>query len=363
MNTTYTVAGLMSGTSLDGLDIALCRFELIEDKWNYEILEAATVEYDEQRRHSLKNVMHASAEHLARLDFEFGYFQGQSVKNFLEKLPLTADFIAAHGHTIFHQPESHFTTQIGNGAALAAACRLPVVCDFRSLDVALKGQGAPLVPIGDKLLFREYDYCLNLGGIANISYDDHSGKRIAFDICPANMVLNFLAGQKGQLYDKGGAMASSGKINHNLLKALSHIDYYYKPTPKSLGKEHVDTLFFPLLINTQDSIENLLCTFCHHIAEKVAEVVTRTTASASSRKVLITGGGAFNDFLVRLFKEKAGNNIEFIVPDAKIVAFKEALIFAFLGTLRWRGEVNCLRSVTGSEIDNCGGAIYLAPSR
>ncbi|MBO9701511.1 MAG: anhydro-N-acetylmuramic acid kinase [Sporocytophaga sp.] len=360
MKNTYIVAGLMSGTSLDGLDIAVCKFELRENKWSYEILEATTFEYDEARRNSLKNVMKGSAESLAKLDFDFGYFQGNAVKNFLDKLNIPVDFISTHGHTIFHQPENRFTTQIGNGAAVAAASNLPVVCDFRSLDVALRGQGAPLVPIGDKLLFKEFDFCLNLGGIANISYDDNSGKRIAFDICPANMVLNLLAAHKGHLFDHGGALAKAGVTNKKLLEALSHINYYSQPIPKSLGKEHVDNLFIPLIENTKDSIENLLNTFCHHIAEKVTDIIKKNEISDNS-KVLITGGGAFNEFLVGLFQEKSGNGIEFIVPEAKIVSFKEALIFAFLGTLRWRNEVNSLSSVTGSMKDNCGGAIYLAP--
>ncbi len=350
----------MSGTSLDGLDIAICKFELKENKWSYEILEANTFEYDESRRNSLKNVMKGSAESLAKLDFDFGYFQGEAVKNFLDKLNISVDFISAHGHTIFHQPENRFTTQIGNGAALASASGYPVVCDFRSLDVALKGQGAPLVPIGDKLLFKEFDFCLNLGGIANISYDDNSGKRIAFDICPANMILNLLAAQKGHLFDRGGALAKVGSLNKKLLETLSQIEYYSQSIPKSLGKEHVDNLFIPLLENTEDSIENLLNTFCHHIAEKITDIIKKNKISDHT-KVLITGGGAFNEFLVGLFQEKSGNDIEFIVPEAKIVSFKEALIFAFLGTLRWRNEVNSLSSVTGSMKDNCGGAIYLAP--
>lgn len=360
MKNTYIVAGLMSGTSLDGLDIAVCKFELKDHKWNYDILEATTIDYDDARRNGLKNVMKDSAESLARLDFDFGYFQGDAVKNFLDKLNISVDFISAHGHTIFHQPENRFTTQIGNGAALASSSGLPVVCDFRSLDVALRGQGAPLVPIGDKLLFKEFDFCLNLGGIANISYDDNSGRRIAYDVCPANMVLNLLAARKGYLFDKGGALAKTGSINKKLLEALSEIEYYSKKTPKSLGKEHVDNLFIPLIENTKDSTENLLNTFCHHIAEKVTDIVKKNKTSDNS-KVLITGGGAFNEFLVELFQEKSGKNIEFIVPDAKIVSFKEALIFAFLGTLRWRNEVNSLSSVTGSLKDNCGGAIYLAP--
>lgn len=360
MKNTYIVAGLMSGTSLDGLDIAVCKFELNENKWRYDILEATTFEYDEARRISLKNVMKGSADSLAKLDFDFGYFQGNAVKSFLDKLNIPVDFISSHGHTIFHQPENGFTTQIGNGAAVASASGFPVVCDFRSLDVALRGQGAPLVPIGDKLLFKEFDFCLNLGGIANISYDDNTGKRIAFDICPANMILNFLAAQKGHLFDKGGGLARTGSINQKLLETLAQIEYYSKPIPKSLGKEHVDNLFIPLIENTKDGIENLLNTFCHHIAEKVTDIIKRNKTPGKS-KVLVTGGGAFNEFLVGLFQEKSTKEIEFIVPDAKIVSFKEALIFAFLGTLRWRNEVNSLSSVTGSTKDNCGGAIYLAP--
>lgn len=341
----------MSGTSLDGLDIALCDFERHHKGWTYKIVKAETIEYPTRRRIELNDLLYATAEQLAFTDMDFGSFIGKEVKSFLEKNKLKADFIASHGHTIFHQPARRFTYQIGSGAAVCAASGLPVVSDFRSIDVALGGQGAPLVPIGDKLLFSEYDVCLNLGGIANISFDK-GGKRLAFDCCPVNIVLNALAKEKGLEYDKDGLLAQKGIVDDNLFDALNKLSYYQQPFPKSLGKEWIDKEVFPIVNASTISVEDKLATFCAHIAKQLSNSIV-----VDKGKLLATGGGAFNSFLIEKIKE-ALQGITVVVPEHNIVSYKEALVFAFLGILRVRNEVNSLSSVTGASSDNIGGALY-----
>lgn len=347
----------MSGTSLDGLDLAACRFELSGGQWHYTILEAETIGYSPAWRDRLAGVENETALGFVRTDIEYGDLLGQLTRDFIDKYKVSPDFIASHGHTVFHQPEKRITCQIGRGSAIAAGSSFPVVCDFRSLDVALGGQGAPLVPIGDRLLFGEFDYCLNLGGFANIS-SEQDGKRVAFDVSPANIVLNDLARKQGLPYDPDGALAAQGKVIPPLLHRLNQLPYYAQSPPKSLGKEWVIANIHPLLSEEPHTDNDLLATFCEHIAMQVAAV----TGKNSTRKLLITGGGAFNSHLVRRISELAAATV--VLPDHNTINFKEALIFAFLGVLRWRGEHNTLSSVTGAACDNTGGAIYLhAPAQ
>ncbi|MBX9851172.1 MAG: anhydro-N-acetylmuramic acid kinase [Cytophagaceae bacterium] len=353
----YKVIGIMSGTSLDGLDIALCEFEKKKSQWAFKIKSAATLEYTLERKKTFNDLMKSSGEELMHADFEFGKFIGKEVNQFIKKNKVKADFISSHGHTIFHQPQRGFTCQIGSGSAIHATTGLPVVSDLRSVDVALGGQGAPLVPIGDKLLFSEYEFCLNLGGISNISFD-YKGKRIAFDISPVNIVLNALAQKTGKEYDKDGALARSGKISEGLLSSLNKLDYYGKKFPKSIGKEWVDENVFPLLDLFDLSVQDKLCTFCEHIAIQIQEVIKKSGVKKKSARLLVTGGGAFNQFLIERINHHSKNKVKVIVPDKNTVMFKEALIFAFLGVLRIRNENSALKSVTGSSRDNIGGALY-----
>jgi anhydro-N-acetylmuramic acid kinase len=349
---TYKVIGVMSGTSLDGLDLAYCHFTNEQGRWNYKILKAATIEYNEERKKRLNKVMLGNALDITMADAELGTFIGKEIGKMIKGNSLQVDFISSHGHTIFHQPSKGFTLQIGSGAHICAAAKLSVVCDFRALDVALGGQGAPLVPAGDKFLFGDYEYCLNLGGIANISFDQ-AGNRIAFDICPVNIVLNQLAQQLGKEYDENGGLAAKGKVHEGLLHHLNAIDYYKAKFPKSIGREWIDETIFPLLNKFNLSNEDKLATFCQHIAEQIANILLR-----SGGEMLVTGGGAFNKFLVEKIKAACAGKVKVVLPDKDIIMFKEALIFAFLGVLRMRGEVNCLSSVTGANRDNVGGAIY-----
>ncbi|MDX5347182.1 MAG: anhydro-N-acetylmuramic acid kinase, partial [Hymenobacteraceae bacterium] len=306
----------------------------------------------------LSSLPAATAEALSEADHAYGAYLGTLVKNFINQHQLTPDFIASHGHTIFHQPQRHISLQLGHGAYLAATAGLPTVCDFRTLDIALGGQGAPLVPIGDKLLFPEYEYCVNLGGIANLSCEINN-QRIAFDSCACNMLLNTLAQQKGLNYDENGQLARQGQLHEPLFKKLNQAEYFFANFPKSLGKEWVDRHSLQHLTEADIPVEDKLHTACHHIALQLSQSL-KALSGKEKAKVLLTGGGAFNTFLVELIGQYLGDNFEVVVPEPELVNFKEALIFAFLGVLRWRNEVNCLSSVTGASKDNCGGAVYVS---
>lgn len=351
------IIGLMSGTSLDGVDLALCDI----DGSGYRVLAATTVPYPAEWRERLANLEKATAYEYALADVELGHYFGRLVKDFLaeNRQPSATDsqiYIASHGHTIFHRPELGLTTQIGNGDALSAECGLPVISNFRTLDVALGGQGAPLVPIGDRLFFGQYDACLNLGGIANISYDlsrrDTSAPRVAFDICPCNMALNRLSARLGLAYDPQGENAARGNVHTCLKMKLDDLAYYFQSTPKSLGKEWFVGEFWPLVEKEPLDVCDLLATISAHIAWQISQVLVREKIGT----LLVTGGGAFNRNLIERIEEYAPQTI-ITVPDALTVNYKEAIIFALLGYLRLRGEVNTLASVTGARQDSCGGNI------
>jgi len=351
MKKIYEAIGIMSGTSLDGLDIALCRFETAEDKWSYRIVEAETIGYTSEWIELLAGLPQADALAISLAHAAYGQWIGESCRLFIEKHHAKPSLIASHGHTIFHQPGKGMTLQIGSGAAIAAETGITTVCDFRSLDVSLHGQGAPLVPIGDRLLFGEYSACVNIGGFANIS-SEPNGRRIAYDICPANILLNQIAGNLGYRYDASGSIARSGKINPDLLKQLNQLPYYIQPAPKSLGREWVEAniqpIIDPLTINSAD----LLATLSSHISTQIS----RALPANKSASALFTGGGVHNQFLMEQITAMSACRIE--VPDPLTIEFKEALIFAFLGVLRIRGENNCLAEVTGATRDSCGGAVY-----
>ena len=347
----YQVIGVMSGTSLDGLDIVLCKF-IFNNNREFEILKSKTIEYNLYWKRNLSKAHTLSGLDLLLLHKEYGRFIGQSINQFMDNSNETVDFIASHGHTIFHQPEKQITLQIGDGAEIAATTNITTISDFRSLDVALGGQGAPLVPIGDELLFSEYDYCLNIGGFANISFNENN-KRLAYDICPANIILNFLAQKLNHEFDKDGKLGQSGNVNHELLKKLNNINYYKLPYPKSLGKEWLDDVFTPILNSTNIPILDQITTIYEHIAEQISKTFHKNIPT----RVLVTGGGVYNQYLIDRIKQKT--NTQIVIPDPQIIEFKEALIFAFLGLLRLKGQVNSLASVTGAKRDSSGGIIYL----
>lgn len=351
MKDLFSVIGLMSGTSLDGVDIACCLFRFREDEWSYEILSAETIPYPEEWKQRLSSLHKGTALDLAATDALYGTYLGELTLDFIRRNRATPDFIASHGHTVFHQPGKKMTFQAGKGSAIAAVTGLPVVCDFRSGDVFLGGQGAPLVPVGDRYLFPQYDFCLNLGGFGNISYES-GGNRIAFDICPVNTFLNRLAGQLGLPYDKEGEIARSGNLHQPLLEALNSQEYYHASPPKSLGMEWMSECFFPVLESFEIPVSDRLRTVCEHVAIQVSAVLP----GDPGKRMLVTGGGALNAFLVERIRNSTKTQL--VLPGLDIIHFKEALIFAFLGVLRWTGESNCLSSVTGAVRDNTGGAIY-----
>ena len=347
----FRVLGLMSGTSLDGLDIAVVEFSVNDSRYSFSIKKAATLPYSETWYANLKNAHLLSAAALKKLDAEYGSWLGEVVRDFIIRNKIQGlDFIASHGHTVHHQPEKKITVQIGNGPQLAKATGAPVVCDFRVQDVLLGGQGAPLVPIGDALLFSEYDACLNLGGFANISFEK-SGKRLAFDICAANIALNPLAQRLGHDFDEGGNIARSGNLLPDLLGELNSLAYFGQKPPKSLGREWTDAEVLPLL-NSRYKSEDLLHTFCVHVAQQIGIVCK----NEGLKNVLVTGGGAFNRFLMD--ETRGQTRTEFILPEEELITHKEALIFAFLGLLRWLDRPNCLASVTGAPADHSSGRIY-----
>ena len=338
----------MSGTSLDGLDICYAKFQNITN-WEFEILKTETIPYSPEWKNHLQNAILLSAEDLLALDKEYGFYLGEKTQEFISKNNITdLDFIASHGHTVFHQPQRKFTLQIGDGRAIKLTTKKPVIYDFRSQDVLMGGNGAPLVPIGDELLFSQYDACLNLGGFSNISLQKNH-QRIAFDISPVNVVLNYFAEKLGKNYDENGDFARNGAINFKILEQLNALTFYQKPAPKSLGVEFVNSEIFPLL---KDEIpENIIATFTEHIAEQIAKVFNDNQL----KTVLVTGGGTFNTYLLEKIREKS--QTELIVPDENMINFKEALIFAFMGVLRLRNEVNVLCPATGSSENHSSGII------
>jgi anhydro-N-acetylmuramic acid kinase len=356
----YMVLGLMSGTSLDGLDLAFMRFTK-DNSWHYTLLQCETVPYSPlwKRRLQHQQVQHLSAIELQPLDAEYASLLAEEVNAFLRRNGLDKadiDFVSSHGHTLFHQPPLGYTTQIGNGAILSAQCDLDSWSDFRTADVALGGQGAPLVPIGDRLLFPQHEACLNLGGFSNISLKTPLIET-AFDVCPVNIVLNQLAEKCGQAFDEGGTLAASGTINESLLEALNALPYYSAQAPKSLGAEWVAKNITPLLEQVHESPENLLATFTEHVAVQL----TNSFNSFKVNRVLITGGGAFNDFLLQ--RVRSMSNAELTLPDPSTIAFKEALIFGFLGVLASRGEINVLHRYTGAKMDHVAGVFHRGSSK
>lgn len=342
--------GLMSGTSVDSLDVCLATFECKDGKWQFHIDAARGYEYPEDLQHRLRHeVQDMSAKDFVAFHSEYGRYLGQRVNDFIAEFGIKPDIIASHGSTVFHEPAKRIMFQIGDGAAIAAETGIPTVSDFRRLDIMLGGQGAPLVPIGDNLLFGDYDYCLNIGGFSNISYRKGE-KRIAFDISPVNYVIDRYCRSIGLTMDRDGEIASRGTVKADVLDRLNALDYYHRPAPKSLAREWVEANVFPLLDASGLAMEDLLRTYYEHCAMQFAK------AALPGKTVLVTGGGAWNKFLIQ--RMRALSACEIIVPSKEIVEFKEALIFAFLGVLYMYDNPSCLKSVTGAAKDNIGGMLF-----
>ncbi|UOX34545.1 anhydro-N-acetylmuramic acid kinase [Flavobacterium sediminilitoris] len=347
----YSVIGVMSGTSLDGVDLVYVTLSF-SSKWNFKIHIFETVPYTEYWISMLSNSIHLSNNELLDLNQKYTEELAKIISEFITKNEIqNIDIVCSHGHTVLHQPENGFTLQIGNLSKIAELIKQNVVCDFRVQDVQLGGQGAPLVPIGDRLLFSEYDYCLNLGGFSNISFEE-DGERIAFDISPVNTVLNFYANQLGLNYDDKGNLAKKGLLNNELLIELNSLIFYEQSYPKSLGMEFVNSKIFPVLNKYSIPVNDILRTFVEHIAFQISKVIVKKNTS-----VLITGGGAYNDFLIERIKSYLPN-INLVIPNNIIVESKEALVFALLGVLKLRNENNTLASVTGARQNHSAGNVF-----
>lgn len=356
----YKVIGLMSGSSLDGLDIVYTHLEEVRGQWSFEIINAGCIEYDAEWLRLLKNAHELSVPDFLRLHTRYGRYLAAQVKAFTDANALEhkIDFIASHGHTVFHEPANHTTFQLGDGSVLAAATGLPVISDLRALDVALGGQGAPIVPVGDKLLFHDYDYLLNLGGIANLTVKN-GGDIIAFDVCPANQVLNVLAQKAGMDYDADGLLAASGNLLADVLDDLNDQDYYKRSAPKSLSNDQAMELVFPSLTQSSHAVNDMLHTAVQHVAEQVLEAVKRYSVGVEHPRMLVTGGGAFNRYMVSRIQELLDGIVTVVVPDAQTVKYKEAVVMALTGALRWREETNVYSSVTGASRDSISGALWM----
>jgi len=358
---TYKAIGIMSGSSLDGLDIAFVELNENAGTWGFEILAADCYEYSEEWISKLKNAIHLNALDYQLLHAEYGHYIGKEVNRFIDEnnLHYQVGVVGSHGHRTFHVPSKLMTGQLGDGAAIAAETGLRVVSDLRALDVAFGGQGAPIVPIGEKLLLKDYSMCLNLGGIANISFN-LPDTYIAFDVCPANRVLNMIAAKSGKEYDAGGEMAAVGNVHQELLQKLNELDYYKQHYPKSLANDFGTDVVFPLVESFGLNDNDALLTCVEHIVFQIAEAVKNQQSSTANSKLLATGGGAFNTFLIKRLSEALQPlSVEVVVPDEKLVKYKEALVMALIGVLRWREEYNVLASVTGAQRNSIGGALWM----
>ncbi|MBS1781690.1 MAG: anhydro-N-acetylmuramic acid kinase [Bacteroidetes bacterium] len=360
----YHVIGLMSGSSLDGLDICFAHLHEARGKWKYEIIATDCIAYTSELANRLLRATQLDVSGFLLLHTDYGRWIGERVNDFMEQfdLPNKVHFIASHGHTVYHNPKLRTTSQIGDGATIAATTGLPVISDLRALDVALGGQGAPIVPIGDKLLFDAYDYWLNIGGIVNLTVRKDDQLQ-AFDVCTGNQALNILAQNEGQDFDDNGLLAMRGNVLTDLIGELNSQEYFRKHPPKSLSNDEAKALVFPTLLESPRNNLDLLRTMVQHIAEQVALAVSKFPHGKDKANMLITGGGAFNGFLIEMLRaELLPYHVEIIVPDQQVVKFKEALVMALIGALRWREETNVLCSATGAQRDSISGALWMGHS-
>jgi len=341
----------MSGTSLDGVDLALCSISLEDSNWSYKIIKGSTIPYTGNLKGELANAIHLADNRIKELDIELGLFYADALNQFHDQNALVPEIISSHGHTIFHKPEKGFTLQIGNGREMANRTGITVVNNFRKKDMEHGGQGAPLVPVGDHLLFGNFDVCLNIGGIANLSYEQN-GIRLAYDICPANIVLNYLSEKLGKSYDEDGSFAEAGSCSPTLLSKLNSLNYYALPPPKTLGKEWIEAVVFSLLEQSELSIKDQIATATEHIAFQIGKVLL----DIEKNSILSTGGGVLNRFLMDRIRQQSGIEIE--LPDKSLIEYKESLVFGLLGILRVRNEINCYASVTGASTNLCTGDLY-----
>lgn len=361
----YRVIGTMSGSSLDGLDIAFVELQETSGKWTYELRDAVCYEYSPEWTHKLQRAVHLNTIDYLTLHTEYGHHTGELINRFIQErnLQYQVQLITSHGHTTYHLPGAQTTSQLGCGAAIAATTGINVVCDLRAMDVALGGQGAPIVPIGEKLLLNEYTFFLNLGGIANVSLNLPE-TYIAYDVCPANRVLNMLAKKHGKEMDTGGDLAAAGEVNTSLLNMLNDLEYYSMPFPKSLSNDFGTDVIIPIIQGSNSTENDALRTYVEHITVQITaavkQLLTQFTVAPDKLTMLVTGGGAKNNFLIRELTNKlSGVGVRVETPAPDLIDYKEAIIMALIGVLRWREENNTLASVTGARRNSIGGAVWI----
>lgn len=360
----YRVIGTMSGSSLDGLDIAFVELQEVSGRWTYALRHAECYEYAREWIEKLSGATSLNALEYQLLDAEYGKYCGELINRFIQEnnIPYEVQLISSHGHTTFHVPDKGISCQLGNGAAIAAATGINVVSNLRAMDVAFGGQGAPIVPIGEKLLLGNYLFFLNIGGIANISLN-HESRYVAFDVCPANKVMNLLAKESGRPFDDGGQIAEKGEVNKDLLDNLNDFEYYRMAYPKSLSNDFGTDVIYPLIANRNANTGDDLRTYVEHICIQISNAVVRLQTDfnlSGEQKMLVTGGGTKNRFLMRRLSEMlSGLNVDVEIPADDLIDFKEAIIMALIGILRWREENNTLASVTGATRDSIGGSVWI----
>jgi len=351
------ILGLMSGSSLDGIDMALCSFSGLGESLQWKLIHSVHVPFEPKWKKLLQDLPGSSAYDLSLADYDFGNLLGASSKKYFSDFK--PDYIASHGHTIFHYPALKMTCQIGNGAVIASASGINTICDFRSMDIGYGGQGAPIVSLFDLDFFGGLDVLVNLGGIANLTVPDKN-QTIAYDIGPCNQLLNYLAGSIGLEYDQDGLLAAQGEIDQNLLKTLSGHSYFDRTFPKTLDNGYIFNEFVPILDKSKASVQDKLRTVVELIAKMLSREITMHLANHKTKAgVMFTGGGAKNTFLMETFRKKAVG-FEMIETDDEMIDFKEAIMMAYLGYLRVKGKINVLSKVTGASKDSIGGSIYLA---
>jgi anhydro-N-acetylmuramic acid kinase len=348
--------GTMSGSSLDGLDIVAVEFACIDAVWESKIIAAECLKYSNEWHENLKNARNLSAFDLLKLNIKYGHLNADYIQKFINKNNLNqVDLVVSHGHTVYHQPTNGFTLQIGDGQTMSVMLNLPVVCNLRAKDITLGGQGAPIVPIADLLIYSKFTACLNIGGIANISFKNRNNKQIiAFDICAANQVLNYLSNQLGLPYDNNGTIAKSGGFITKVYESFINLDFHTIHPPKSLANEWIYNNIIQKIDLSLYKIEDLLHTFTLAIAYTIAESINEYCNKGDD--VLVTGGGAYNSFLIYTIQTKIDASL--VVPDEQTINYKEAIAMALIGVLRWYNLPNVLSDVTGSSCDNSSGEIY-----
>jgi len=353
----YYGIGGMSGTSLDGVDLSYCRYYTQSDvKWQFELIDAQTYPYPEKLKTEIEHLIKNYNDNHTDLDKRLGAFYSSLIQQFVDEFNIEQiDFVANHGQTVYHNPTKQKTVQIGCGETIAQQTQLQTINNFRINDVALGGQGAPLVPIGDWHFFNTYRYCINLGGICNITVQNSKEVLTAFDISPCNVLLNHYAQQLNVAFDEDGLLARKGNLNKALFEKLNALAYYSTQAPKSLDAQFSKVDCIPLIDTFNLSREDVLCTLCHHYAYQIGLVI-ETYSQSEDEQMLLSGGGAFNGFLTDLIQEKC--NVKVHIPDKKIIEFKEAIVFGLLGVLKLENEVNCLKIVTGASMDNVGGEVF-----